>query len=277
MRTLLIDNYDSYTYNIFQELSVVNGVPPVVVRNDEWTWGDIFNRVYKDRIFDNIVISPGPGSPACPADIGVCLRILLECGDIPILGVCLGHQALGFVHGAEIVHAPEAIHGRLSEIEHDGCHLFNCVPSGRNSGFKVVRYHSLVIESGSLPDDLTSIAWTASPNLLSYLESDRTNVSTFLGSLDNNLMRNPLEYSNNGGELPNIGHACESDDSRVIMGIRHSSRPHYGVQFHPESIATHHGRQIFRNFKKITGNFGLRSSWIQERKVHSIGQFCKSS
>jgi para-aminobenzoate synthetase len=96
--------------------------------------------------------------------------------------------------------------------------------------FQVVRYHSLVIESGSLPDDLTSIAWTASPNLLSYLESDRTNVSTFLGTLDNNLMRNPLEYSNNGGELSNIGHACESDDSRVIMGIRHSSRPHYGVQ-----------------------------------------------
>ncbi|CAD6338459.1 unnamed protein product [Miscanthus lutarioriparius] len=235
VRTLLIDNYDSYTYNIFQELSVVNGVPPVVVRNDEWTWRDVFNRVYKDRAFDNIVISPGPGSPACPADIGVCLRILLECGDVPILGVCLGHQALGFVHGAKIVHAPEAIHGRLSEIQHDGCYLFNCVPSGTNSGFKVVRYHSLVIESGSLPDDLTSIMWTASPNLLSYLER----------------------------------HASESDDSRVIMGIRHSSRPHYGVQFHPESIATHHGRQIFRNFKKITGDFGLCSSWLQERKVNS--------
>jgi hypothetical protein len=101
-----------------------SAVPPVVVRNDEWTWGDIFNRLYKDRTFDNIVISPGPGSPACPADIGgssvlpcfakpgfvhslfrinylvhaflsgVCLRILLECGDIPILGVCLGHQVI---------------------------------------------------------------------------------------------------------------------------------------------------------------------------------------
>ena len=93
-----------------------------------------------------------------------------------------------------------------------------------------MRYHSLVIESGSLPDDLTSIAWTASPNLLSYLESDRSNVSTFLGSLDSNFMTNPLEYSNNGAELSNTGHASESDDSRVIMGIRHSSRPHYGVQ-----------------------------------------------
>ncbi|XP_021305253.1 probable aminodeoxychorismate synthase, chloroplastic isoform X2 [Sorghum bicolor] len=276
VRTLLIDNYDSYTYNIFQELSVVNGVPPVVVRNDEWTWRDVFNRVYKDRAFDNIVISPGPGSPACPADIGVCLRILLECGDVPILGVCLGHQALGFVHGAKIVHAPEAIHGRLSEIEHDGSYLFNCVPSGRNSGFKVVRYHSLVIESGSLPDDLSSIAWTASRNLLSYLESDRSNVGTFLGSLDNNFITNPLEYNNNSGELSNIGHASESDDGRVIMGIRHSSRPHFGVQFHPESVATHHGRQIFRNFKKMTGDFGLCSSWLQERKVHSIGKLEKS-
>jgi para-aminobenzoate synthetase len=96
VRTLLIDNYDSYTYNIFQELSVVNGVPPVVVRNDEWTWRDVYRWVYKERAFDNIVISPGPGSPACPSDIGIGLRILCECGDIPILGVCLGHQVDSF-------------------------------------------------------------------------------------------------------------------------------------------------------------------------------------
>jgi len=164
----------------------------------------------------------------------------------------------------------------LSEIEHDGCYLFNCIPSGRNSGFKVVRYHSLVIEPGSLPDDLISIAWTASPNLLSYLESDRTNVSTFLGSLDNNFMAVSLEHSISGRELSNIsnGNASESDGSRVIMAIKQSSRPHYGVQFHPESIATHYGRQIFQNFKKMTRDFGLRSSWLQERKVHSIGQIC---
>jgi para-aminobenzoate synthetase len=97
----------------------------------------VYSWVYKERAFDNIVISPGPGSPACPSDIGICLRILCECGDIPILGVCLGHQALGLVHGAKIVHAPEAIHGRLSEIEHNGCYLFNHIPSGINSGFKV--------------------------------------------------------------------------------------------------------------------------------------------
>uniref|UniRef100_A0A2P2IKW1 anthranilate synthase n=1 Tax=Rhizophora mucronata TaxID=61149 RepID=A0A2P2IKW1_RHIMU len=137
VRTLLIDNYDSYTYNIYQELSVINGVPPVVVRNDEWTWEDLCHYLYEEKAFDNIVISPGPGSPTCPADIGICLQLLLECRDVPILGVCLGHQALGYAHGARITHAPEPVHGRLSEIEHNGSKLFHNIPSGAKSGFKV--------------------------------------------------------------------------------------------------------------------------------------------
>uniref|UniRef100_A0A0D9WTR2 aminodeoxychorismate synthase n=1 Tax=Leersia perrieri TaxID=77586 RepID=A0A0D9WTR2_9ORYZ len=271
VRTLLIDNYDSYTYNIFQELSVVNGVPPVVVRNDEWTWREVYRLVYKERVFDNIVISPGPGSPACPSDIGICLRILCECGDIPILGVCLGHQALGFVHGAKIVHAPEAIHGRLSELEHNGCYLFNQIPSGINSGFKVVRYHSLVIEADSLSEDLESIAWTASPKMLSYLESDKPDItsSTFWGSLDNLLITNLSECSTSDGKVPSINNASEVDGYRVLMGVRHCTRPHYGVQFHPESVATHYGRQIFQNFKKITTEYGLQTPSPQERKISS--------
>ncbi|XP_010227414.1 probable aminodeoxychorismate synthase, chloroplastic isoform X3 [Brachypodium distachyon] len=269
VRTLLIDNYDSYTYNIFQELSVVNGVPPVVVRNNEWAWKDVYNWVYKERAFDNIVISPGPGSPACPSDIGVCLRILCECGDIPILGVCLGHQALGLVHGAKIVHAPEAIHGRLSEIEHNGCYLFNRIPSGINSGFKVVRYHSLVIEASSLPEDLVSIAWTASPKMLSFLDSDQPDNTPFWGSLNNLPLIGPSECTNNG-ELPiTLNNASKSDSYKIVMGIKHSSRPHYGVQFHPESVATHYGRQIFQNFKRITTEFGLQSSLFQ---VNSLNQ-----
>ncbi|KAF0918829.1 hypothetical protein E2562_026201 [Oryza meyeriana var. granulata] len=277
VRTLLIDNYDSYTYNIFQELSVVNGVPPVVVRNDEWTWRDVYNWVYKERAFDNIVISPGPGSPACPSDIGICLQILCECGDIPILGVCLGHQALGFIHGAKIVHAPEAIHGRLSELEHNGCYLFKHIPSGINSGFKVVRYHSLVIEADSLSEDLVSIAWTASPKMLSFLESDKPDItsSTLWGSLDNLFIANQSECSNSG-DIPSINNASKSDDYRVLMGVRHSTRPHYGVQFHPESVATHYGRQIFQNFKKITTEVGLQTPLLQERKVHSIGKLERS-
>ncbi|KAH9703653.1 Aminodeoxychorismate synthase [Citrus sinensis] len=169
VRTLLIDNYDSYTYNIYQELSTINGVPPVVVRNDEWTWRDICRYLYEENAFDNIVISPGPGSPACPEDIGICLRVLLECWDVPILGVCLGHQALGFVHGADIVHAPEPVHGRLSEIVHNGDRLFHDIPSGQNSGFKVVRYHSLIIDADSLPKELIPIAWSNSADGFSYL------------------------------------------------------------------------------------------------------------
>uniref|UniRef100_A0ACD5ZBN8 Uncharacterized protein n=1 Tax=Avena sativa TaxID=4498 RepID=A0ACD5ZBN8_AVESA len=272
VRTLLIDNYDSYTYNIFQELSVVNGVPPVVVRNDEWSWRDVYNWVYKERAFDNIVISPGPGSPACPSDIGICLRILCDCGDIPILGVCLGHQALGLVHGAKIVHAPEAIHGRLSEIEHNGCYLFNHIPSGLNSGFKVVRYHSLVIEASSLPKDLVSIAWTASPKMLSFLDSDQPDSTPYWGSLNNLSLTNLSDYTNNGEVPITINNASKSDLYKIIMGIKHSSRPHYGVQFHPESVATHYGRQIFQNFKTITAEFGSQSSLFQERKVNSADQ-----
>ncbi|XP_044956771.1 probable aminodeoxychorismate synthase, chloroplastic isoform X1 [Hordeum vulgare subsp. vulgare] len=272
VRTLLIDNYDSYTYNIFQELSVVNGVPPVVVRNDEWAWKDVYNWVYKKRAFDNIVISPGPGSPACPSDIGVCLRILCECGDIPILGVCLGHQALGLVHGAKIVHAPEAIHGRLSEIEHNGCYLFNHIPSGINSGFKVVRYHSLVIEASSLPQDLVSIAWTASPRMLSFLDSDQPDNTSFWGSLNNFATTDPSGHTNNCEVPITINNASKPDGYKIVMGIKHSSMPHYGVQFHPESVATHYGRQIFQNFKRITTDFGSQSSLFQERKVHSIGK-----
>ncbi|TXG49552.1 hypothetical protein EZV62_025427 [Acer yangbiense] len=255
VRTLLIDNYDSYTYNIYQELSTINGVPPVVVKNDEWTWEDVVHYLYKEKAFDNIVISPGPGSPTCPADIGICLQLLLECWDIPILGVCLGHQALGYVHGAEIVHAPEPVHGRLSEIEHTGCSLFHGIPSGKNSGFKVVRYHSLVIDAESLPKELIPIAWTSSTDALSFRDTLKFDtIST---------------QSKNESCLPSI-HSNGSQSRKVLMGIMHSSRPHYGVQFHPESVATCHGSKIFRNFREITEDHWLRSrsSFVNERNIH---------
>ncbi|KAL5733477.1 hypothetical protein ACOSQ2_033169 [Xanthoceras sorbifolium] len=255
VRTLLIDNYDSYTYNIYQELSTINGLPPVVVRNDEWTWEDVFRYLYIEKEFDNIVISPGPGSPTCPADIGICLRLLLECWNIPILGVCLGHQALGYVHGAEIVHAPEPVHGRLSDIEHNECSLFHGIPSGRNSGFKVVRYHSLVIDAESLPKELIPIAWTASTDAPSYLDTLKFDtVSTQL---------------KNGSCRPSI-HSNGIQSRKVLMGITHTSRPHYGVQFHPESVATCHGSKIFRNFREITEDYWLtsRSSFVNERNIH---------
>ncbi|XP_043713049.1 aminodeoxychorismate synthase, chloroplastic isoform X2 [Telopea speciosissima] len=274
VRTLLIDNYDSYTYNVYHELSVINGVPPVVVRNDEWTWEYIQHQLYEEKAFDNIVISPGPGSPACPADIGICLRLLLECKDIPILGVCLGHQALGYVNGARVVHAPEPVHGRLSEIEHIGCSLFNGIPSGRNSGFKVVRYHSLVIDADSLPDELIPIAWTSSRDTLSFVEAQESNVTpnAFGSQADQHIS---VDYFSK-----NIKTLCSwasknsrgMENKKVIMGIMHLARPHYGVQFHPESVATSCGRQIFENFKKITKDYWLRSSPINERKVSHESQ-----
>ncbi|KAF1878680.1 hypothetical protein Lal_00047351 [Lupinus albus] len=230
IRTLLIDNYDSYTYNIYQELSVINGVPPVVIHNDDWTWEELCHYLYEDNAFDNVVISPGPGSPACPGDIGICLQLLLKCWDIPILGVCLGHQALGYVHGAQVVHASEPIHGRLSEIEHNGCQLFNDIPSGRNSGFKVVRYHSLVIDSETLPEELIPIAWTSPTSTLPFIgsvDSDKfsahetqTEDSIFVDSF--------LSRVGNGSSI--LSDCRKTKGSRILMGIKHSSRPHYGVQ-----------------------------------------------
>uniref|UniRef100_A0A803LWN1 aminodeoxychorismate synthase n=1 Tax=Chenopodium quinoa TaxID=63459 RepID=A0A803LWN1_CHEQI len=230
VRTLLIDNYDSYTYNIYQELSVTNKVPPVVVRNDEWTWEEAYYYLYEERAFDNIVISPGPGSPMCAADIGLCLRLLLECSDIPILGVCLGHQALGYVHGAQIVHAGQPIHGRLSEIEHDGSRQFDNIPSGRNSGFKVVRYHSLVIDEDTLPRELVPTAWTCSSNTLSFLDTSYLIPDSYTnkGIQQMSIKYSPA-YLGNESSLPSLHGDCV-DSEKVLMGIRHISRPHYGLQ-----------------------------------------------
>ncbi|KAI8539188.1 hypothetical protein RHMOL_Rhmol09G0161900 [Rhododendron molle] len=271
VRTLLIDNYDSYTYNIYQELSIINGLPPVVIRNDEWTWEDMYHYLYEEHAFDNIVISPGPGSPTCPADIGICLKLLLECRDIPILGVCLGHQALGYVNGAQVIHASEPVHGRLSEIEHNGCRLFNNIPSGRNSGFKVVRYHSLVVDVESLPKELIPIAWTTSTKALPFHGTQKSNgVSHAYQSplYDKISVDSSSRKSKSGSSRP----SCDSDMQRgeVLMGIMHSTRPHYGLQFHPESVATCYGRQIFKNFREITEDYWLRlrSSSIRKGKFY---------
>ncbi|KAK6929205.1 Chorismate-utilizing enzyme, C-terminal [Dillenia turbinata] len=257
VRTLLVDNYDSYTYNIYQELSVINGVPPVVIRNDEWTWNDICRYLYEEKAFDNIVISPGPGSPTCPEDIG--------------------HQALGYVHGAEVVHAPEPVHGRLSEIEHTGCRLFHETPSGRNSGFKVVRYHSLVVDPDSLPEDLIPIAWATSNDLVSLLNTQRADASPDFYQSQNGHINSlgSLPKTLDGFSLPSI--ISEGIPGRVLMGIMHARRPHYGLQFHPESVATCYGRQIFKNFRDMTVDYWQRLglSSITERRVPSEGQFTR--
>ncbi|HEX3735794.1 MAG TPA: gamma-glutamyl-gamma-aminobutyrate hydrolase family protein, partial [Solirubrobacterales bacterium] len=189
MLTLLIDNYDSFTYNLFQLLAEVNGVEPIVVRNDEQSWAEL------SRLgFDSVVLSPGPGRPENERDFGVCAEAIRRC-QAPLLGVCLGHQGLGWAHGGEVVPAPEPMHGRLSAIEHDGSPLFAGIPSG----FQATRYHSLCL-ARPLPAALEEIAWA---------------------------------------------------EDGTPMAIAHHSRPQWGVQFHPESIATEHGHRLLQNFRDL--------------------------
>ena len=148
MRTLLIDNYDSFTFNLFHLLGEVNGDEPIVVRNDELSWDEV-----AALAVDNVVISPGPGRPEHRRDVGVSLDVLRR-AEVPVLGVCLGHQALAHVAGGAIDHAPTVMHGRLSEIHHDGHGLFAGIPQG----FAAVRYHSLAV--GAVPATLRVTAWT---------------------------------------------------------------------------------------------------------------------
>ena len=149
MRTLLIDNYDSYTFNLFHLLGEVNGgEEPIVVRNDELPWSELAALAP-----DNIVISPGPGRPEHARDAGVALEVLRR-AEVPVLGVCLGHQELAYVFGGTVEHAREVMHGRLSPIHHDGRGLFAGLPQD----FLAVRYHSLV--AGAVPPALRATAWT---------------------------------------------------------------------------------------------------------------------
>jgi para-aminobenzoate synthetase len=147
MRTLLIDNYDSFTYNLFQLLAEVNGVEPLVVRNDEASWEELARLE-----FDNVVISPGPGRPDVDADFGVCAEVIRTC-ELPLLGVCLGLQGIGWVEGGEVRRVPEPMHGRLSPVHHDGSSVFAGIPSP----FEAVRYHSLGL-ARPLPRSLREIA-----------------------------------------------------------------------------------------------------------------------
>ncbi len=162
MKTLLIDNYDSFTYNLFQLLAEANGDEPIVVRNDAADWAEL------ERLeFDNVVVSPGPGSPDHDGDFGVCAEAI-EKAQVPLLGVCLGHQGLSWVHGGRVVGAPEVMHGRLSAVLHDGSPLFAGIPRE----FQAVRYHSLCVEQ-PLPHDLEPIARTSDGVLMAVAHRSR--------------------------------------------------------------------------------------------------------
>ncbi|HAX75958.1 MAG TPA: aminodeoxychorismate synthase component I [Cyanobacteria bacterium UBA11372] len=149
MKTLIIDNYDSYTFNLYQLIAEVNGEYPTVIYNDQFAWEEV-----QQWEFDNIVISPGPGRPENSKDFGICYQAIQNT-QVPLLGVCLGHQGLGHVFGGKVIHAPEVRHGRLSKIYHNGTDLFARIPSP----FSVVRYHSLLV-ADNLPNCLEKVAWT---------------------------------------------------------------------------------------------------------------------
>lgn len=162
MKTLLIDNYDSFTYNLFQLLAEANGDEPIVVRNDEASWEEL-----SELSFDNVVVSPGPGRPDRDEDFGVCARAIAE-ADVPLLGVCLGHQGLSWISGAEVVHAPEVMHGRLSAVLHEESPLFAGIPRE----FQAVRYHSLCVRQ-PLPEELEGLAWTSDGILMAVRHRTR--------------------------------------------------------------------------------------------------------
>ncbi|MCE0536132.1 aminodeoxychorismate synthase component I [Kineosporia rhizophila] len=164
VRTLLVDNYDSYTYNLFQLLAVANGVAPTVVRNDEADWAEIVGQAG----FDNIVISPGPGRPEHPDDFGLSAAAIAwaRAEQLPLLGICLGHQGLAVAYGGRTRPAPRVMHGQLSRVRHEGGLL-----AGIPQDFEAVRYHSLAVPE-PLPNGLRATAWAEDGTVMALEATD---------------------------------------------------------------------------------------------------------
>ena len=196
MRLLMIDNYDSFTFNLVQYFGEL-GAEVTTLRNDEVTLDELDAR-FRAGQFQRLCVSPGPCSPN---EAGVSVAAIKHfAGQLPILGVCLGHQAIGQAFGGEVVRAPEPMHGKVSPVTHQGTDIFADLPSP----FEATRYHSLIVRADTLPDVLVPTAHT----------------------------------DNEGG-------------GGIIMGLRHRTLPVFGVQFHPESIASQHGHAILKNFLDI--------------------------
>ena len=192
---LMIDNYDSFTYNVVQYFGEL-GAEVKVIRNDEMTIAQI-EALNPERI----VVSPGP---CTPSEAGVSIEAILHfAGKLPILGVCLGHQSIGQAFGGDVVRARQVMHGKTSPLHHRDLGVF----AELNNPLTVTRYHSLVVKRETLPECLEVTAWTAHDD----------------GSVDE------------------------------IMGLRHKTLNIEGVQFHPESILTEQGHELFANFLKQTG------------------------
>jgi anthranilate synthase/aminodeoxychorismate synthase-like glutamine amidotransferase len=188
----VLDNYDSFTYNLVQYLGEL-GEEVIVRRNDELTVSEI-----EALAPERILISPGP---CTPSEAGISVELIRHfAGKLPILGVCLGHQAIGQAFGGKIVRAKKLMHGKTSEIEHDARSVFRELPTPLTA----TRYHSLIVSGENLPDELEVSA-----------------------------------------------HTSDAAGEKVIMGLRHRRYPVEGVQFHPESVLTQHGKQMLRNFLEL--------------------------
>lgn len=213
MKLLIIDNYDSFTFNLYQYAGEIlsrsndqaNGQKPfevLVKRNDELSFEQV-----ADINADRIIISPGPGSPDNPNYFGVCKQVITELGrTTPLLGICLGMQGIAYAFGGEVVRSPIPMHGKTSDIQHNGQQVFKGLPQP----LEVMRYHSLMVNPEKLPDCLEV---TATVEAMKQKSSDAAST------------------------LPN-----------EIMGVRHKQYPIQGVQFHPESFATEAGMLMLSNF-----------------------------
>lgn len=210
MKVLIIDNYDSFTYNLYQYIGeiltraqqqkTIQHFDLTVKRNNEITLDDV-----KAMAPDRIIISPGPGSPDDPAYFGVCADVIREMGrSTPLLGVCLGMQGIAHVFGGNIVKAQIPMHGKTSTITHDESGLFENTPNH----IEIMRYHSLVAEPETLPECLAVTAIVG--------EHSKASLSEF-----------PYEE---------------------IMAIKHKTYPIHGIQYHPESFATEGGKELMANF-----------------------------
>lgn len=194
MRIALIDNYDSFTFNVVHALGK-EGAEVEVFRNDAMSAGELIALGH-----DAIVISPGP---CTPSEAGISVEVIEKAhGKVPLLGICLGHQAMGQAFGGKVIRA-YPVHGKVSAVRHDGKGLFR----GLNQGLTVTRYHSLVVERESFPACLRPTA---------------------------------------------------TSDDGLVMALEHKDAPTFGVQFHPESIATEGGATIFRNFIELARDFHAR-------------------